>query len=93
MTEENSYRSQKKIARLSSLHHDVVKRLIKEELNLRRVNFKRAPHTLTASQKMEGVIISRKLFGQLNKLQVTDLARVITGDETWLYFENPRFAM
>jgi hypothetical protein len=34
-----------------------------------------------------------KLFGRLNKHQVNDLARVITGDETCAYFESPRSAM
>jgi hypothetical protein len=70
-----------------------VKRLIAEELNLPRVNFKRVPHTLTASQKLERVKILRKLFRQLKKLQVNDLARVITGDESEVYFENPRSVM
>jgi hypothetical protein len=53
-------------------------------------NFKSVPHILTASQKLEGAKISRKLFGQFNKLQVNSLARVITGDETSVYFENQR---
>jgi hypothetical protein len=70
-----------------------VKRLITEELKLRRVSFKWVSHTLTACQKLERVKISRKLFEQLNKFQVNDLARVITGHETCLYFENLRSAM
>jgi hypothetical protein len=59
---------------------DIVKRWTAEELKLRRVNFKWVLHTLTPSQKLETVRISRKLFG-LNKLQVNDLHHVITGDE------------
>jgi hypothetical protein len=38
-------------------------------------------------------MISRKLFGQLNKLQVNDFAPVIMRDETWVCFENPRSVM
>jgi hypothetical protein len=64
-----------------------------EELNLRRVNIKRVPHTLTASQKLERVKISGKRFGQFNKFQVKDLARVVTGDEIWVSFENSKFAI
>jgi plasmid maintenance system antidote protein VapI len=33
MIEENSYLSQKKIAQTLSLHHNIVRRLITEELN------------------------------------------------------------
>jgi hypothetical protein len=71
MIEENSYLSQKKIARTLSLHRDIAKRLITEELNLRRVNFKWVPHPLTASQKRERVKISPKLFGKFNQPQST----------------------
>jgi hypothetical protein len=78
MIEENPYLSQKKIAQALFLCQDIVKRLITEDLTLRRINFKWVPHIITASQKLERVEISRKLFGQLNKLQVNDLARVIT---------------
>jgi hypothetical protein len=47
-------------------------------------------HTLTASQKLERVKISRKLVGQLNKHRVNDLTHVIMRDKTWVYFENLR---
>jgi hypothetical protein len=63
------------------------------ELTLRRVNFRWVTHTFTISRKLEKVKISRKLFRQLNKHQVNDLARVIAGDETWVDFENPRSAI
>jgi hypothetical protein len=65
-----------------------MKRSITEELNLRRVNFKWVPHTLTVSQKLERATISPKLLEELNRLQVNDLARAIRGDETWVDFEN-----
>jgi radical SAM superfamily enzyme with C-terminal helix-hairpin-helix motif len=93
MTEVNLYLSQKKITQTLSLHHDILKRLIKEELKLRRINVKWVSHILAASHKLERVKISRKLFGQFNKLQINDLARIITEDETWTYFGNPRSAM
>jgi hypothetical protein len=48
------------------------------------------PHS---QSKLEEIKISRKLFGQLNKLQGNNLAGVIAGDETSVYFENSRSAM
>jgi hypothetical protein len=74
--EENPYLSQKKIAQTLFLQYDIVKRLITAELNLQQGNFKCVPHTITTSQKLERVRISRKLFTPL-KLQVNDLAYVI----------------
>jgi hypothetical protein len=79
-----------KIAQTWSLHHDIVKKLITEELNLQWVNINWIPYTFTTNPKLEGIKTSRKLFGQLNKPQVNDLARAVMGDETWVYFENLR---
>jgi uncharacterized protein YacL (UPF0231 family) len=93
MAEENPYQSQKKTAQTLSLHHNIVKRWITEELNLRRVKVRWVLHTLTASQKLERDKISRKLSGHLTQFQVTDLARIITGNETGVYFENTRSAI
>jgi hypothetical protein len=90
MVEENPYLSQKQIAQILSLCPDIVKRLIIEELNLRRVKIKWLLHTLTARQKLEMVKISRKLIAQRNKLQVNDLVGVITRNETSVSFENSR---
>jgi hypothetical protein len=41
MIKESPYLSQSRMAQTLSLHHDIAKRLITEEVNLRRVNFKR----------------------------------------------------
>jgi hypothetical protein len=54
MTEENRYLSQKKTARTLSFHRDIVKRLIIEPLNLRRVIFKWFFYIITASQNEKG---------------------------------------
>jgi radical SAM superfamily enzyme with C-terminal helix-hairpin-helix motif len=90
MIKANPHRLQIKTAQTLSLHDDMMKRLIIEELNLRRLNLKRVLHTLTTRQKLEKVKISQKLFGQLNKLSVNDLARVIMGNEIWVDCENTR---
>jgi hypothetical protein len=63
MIEQNPYLSQKNIAQTLSLHRDTVKILMMEELNLPRIKFKWIPRSLTASQKLERVKISRKIFG------------------------------
>jgi hypothetical protein len=68
MIEENPYLSQKKIAQILPPCYDIVKRLITKDLNLHHVNFKSVPQALTVSRKLERVKISRKLFGQLNRL-------------------------
>jgi hypothetical protein len=52
--EENPYLSQKKIAQTLPLHHDIVKRLITEELRLPRANFKWITHTVTAVKTWKG---------------------------------------
>jgi hypothetical protein len=52
------YLSQKNLALALSVHCGIVKRLIVEELNLPRVNFKWVPHALGTTQELERVKIS-----------------------------------
>jgi hypothetical protein len=49
MIEENPCLSQKKIAQTLSLHHDIVKRSIIEEENMRQENLKWVAYTPTVS--------------------------------------------
>jgi hypothetical protein len=71
MIEENQYLSQKEIAQALSLCHDIMKRLITEELNLQRVNFKRVLHTLAASQNWKGSRFRGNFSGKSTNFKLT----------------------
>jgi histone-lysine N-methyltransferase SETMAR len=93
LIEGEGYLSQKKIAQILSMHHETVKSILREDLNMRKVNFKWLPHMLNASQKASRVEVSRELLDFLESRPDRSLCKVYTGDETWVYFDNPRVSM
>jgi histone-lysine N-methyltransferase SETMAR len=93
LIESEGYLSQKKIAHILGLHPNTVKHILCEDLKMRKVNFKWVPHSLSDSQKAARVQISQQLLDFLNSRSSRTLCNVYTGDETWVYLDNPRTSM
>ena len=87
--EENTFISQKKLARALSVHPATIHRILVEDLNLIRVNYRWIPHTLSPTQKETRVTKAVGLLQELSECQ-RSWCNVITGDETWVYLDNPR---
>jgi transposase len=51
LIEGDGYLSQKKIAQILGVHLETIKRILRDGLNMRRVNFKWVPHALNSSQR------------------------------------------
>jgi transposase len=62
LLESKPYFPQETLSRRLNLHHDIVHRILTEELGLCKVNFKGIPHSLTESHKQEGFEISMELL-------------------------------
>lgn len=56
-------------------------------LGWRNMHTKWVPHNLTDSQKNERVRLAKIILSELKKASKEKL--IITGDETWVYFDNP----
>jgi histone-lysine N-methyltransferase SETMAR len=63
-----------------SILHDV--------LHLQKFNLRWIPHSLDDPHKTERVSLSRDLLTVLKKDQRKGFAQVITGDESWFYFDS-----
>ena len=48
------------------------------------------PHLLTHEQKKSRVSNDEKLLKMFHKNQQRNLNNVVTGDETWLYYSEPK---
>jgi hypothetical protein len=64
-------------------------RILHEVLRLKKFNLRWVPHSLDDSQKAERVSLSADLLKILLEDQETFFANVLTGDESWFYFEYP----
>jgi hypothetical protein len=61
--------SQEQICRILDLHHDAIKRVITEDLGLRKLNYKWLPHRLNSSQKADRVRASPVLLAFVGRLR------------------------
>jgi plasmid maintenance system antidote protein VapI len=93
LIENEGHLSQKKIAQMLSIHHETVKHIVHDDLTMRRVNIKWVLYTLNSSQKTVAVQVSRELLDFLESRTNQSFSNVYTGDETWVYLDNPRTSM
>jgi hypothetical protein len=78
LLESEPYISQNTLSRRLNLQHNIVHRILKEELGLSKVNFKSIPHSMRKSHKQKPVRISIELFPFLEKFSRQKLAHPLT---------------
>jgi hypothetical protein len=76
------YISQKALSRKLNVHHDAVDRMLTEEFELCKVNFKWISHFLIEFRKQECVRISMKLFRFLEESSLQKLVNIFIDDES-----------
>jgi len=93
LIQENPFLSQKKICQILGIHHQTARRIIEEDLQFRRINFRWIPHSLDSSQKASRVRVAKELLQMLEQSSDQTRRNIFTGDETWIYLDNPRNSM
>jgi phenylpyruvate tautomerase PptA (4-oxalocrotonate tautomerase family) len=93
LIEGDRYLYQEKIAQMLDIHHESVKHILRDALNMPKVNIKCVPHALDSSQKAVLVKVSRRLLDFLESRTGRSLLNVYTADETWVHLDNPRTSM
>lgn len=93
LLDRNEFLSQKQIARELGVDAKTVHKCLIEDLDYCKVNFKWIPHMLNNEQKAQRCQIANELLSQLESLGPLAWRNVITGDETWIYLDNPRTSM
>ena len=64
--------------------------ILKKHLELGKINARWIPHLLTDDQKRSRVEKAKSLLKKYPKYSKKALVNFITGDETWVYFLNPK---
>ena len=67
------------------INREIVRKILTEDLGLRKVCAKMVPKKLAEEQKQRRVTICQDLLERQDDI----LGRVITGDETWVYQYDP----
>jgi len=82
---ENRRLTVRSIAEQVNIDRETVRKILTEDLDMRKVCAKMFPKELTEEQKQRRVIICQDLLERQDDI----LGRVITDDETWVYQYDP----
>jgi len=82
---ENRWLTVRSIAEQVNIDRETVRKILIEDLDMRKVCAKMVPKELTEEQKRRRVTIYQDLLERQDDI----LGHVITGDETWVYQYNP----
>ena len=64
--------------------------ILRHDLKMRRISARWIPHLVTKEQKLARVRIAKQLLKQFPKYNNRSFANIITGDETWVHFYEPK---
>ena len=64
--------------------------ILRRDLKMRRISARWIPHLVTKEQKLARVRIAKQLLKQFLKYNNRSFANIITGDETWVHFYEPK---
>jgi len=78
---EDAYRSAKSIAEEIGIEHETVTNNKKNDIGMKKVNFKWIPHSLTIDQKLQCVAMAKEMLLILRDTRFPSNI-IITGDET-----------
>ena len=82
---ENRRLTVRSIAEQVNIDRETVRKILTEDLDMRKVCAKMVPKELTEEQKQRRATVSQDLLERQDDI----LGRVITGDETWVYQYDP----
>ena len=71
---------------LSRAAHTILRR----DLKMRRISARWISHLVTKEQKLARVRIAKQLLKQFQKYNNRSFTNIITGDETWVHFYEPK---
>jgi hypothetical protein len=64
-------------------------RVLHDDLGFRKSYIRWLPHSLTENEAQGRVIFSKELLQVLCHAKETNFEHLLTGDESWFYYEHP----
>ena len=78
------------IAKCIGISVEAAHTILRHDLKMRRISARWIPHLVTKEQKLARVRITRQLLKQFPKYNNQPFSNIITGDETWVHFYEPK---
>ena len=77
----------RKLSAVTKIPKSSVHRILKKKLEVDKLRTIRTPHTLTKKEMRDRVLIAEDMLAEMRSNLPESLDRIVTGDETYLYFE------
>ena len=78
------------IAKCVGISVEAAHTILRRDLKMRRISARWIPHLAIKGQKLARVRIAKQLLKQFPKYNNGSFANIITGDETWVHFYEPK---
>ena len=78
------------IAKCVGISVGAVHTILRRDLKMRRISARWIPHLVTKEQNFVRVRIAKQLLKQFLKYNNRAFANILTGDETWVHFYEPK---
>ena len=78
------------IAKCVGISVGAANKILRCDLKMRRISARWIPHLVTKEQKLARVRISKQLLKQFPKYNNRSFANIITGNEMWVHFYEPK---
>jgi histone-lysine N-methyltransferase SETMAR len=93
LLEKESFLSARTLARKLESSPQTIKRVLATDLGMRKFTRRWIPHFLTAAQTVQRVADARRLLKSLKADQKNNFRNIMTGDESWFYYQYESDAM
>ena len=80
----------RQLSRMTGLSLSRVHLILKKHLKVKKINARWIPHLLTEDQKKARVTMAKKLLNMYPKFSQKSFTNLITGDETWVHYFEPK---
>ena len=87
---EDEGASCKKISELLSISDKTIKRILIEEMQMMKIHSHWIPHQLTMKNREKRVECPKEILKIIENASLKKRANILTQDESWFFFENPR---
>lgn len=77
----------RKLAAVSEIPKSSVHRILSKKLQVEKLKAIRIPHKLTKKERKDRILIAEDMLAQMRSNLPDSLDEIVTGDETYLYFE------
>jgi [histone H3]-lysine36 N-dimethyltransferase SETMAR len=86
---EDAHITTEEVAEECGISAGTVHTILHERLRMRKISSRWVPHLLSTAQQAERVELAQSLLNKMRRWGAEGIRRIVTGDETYIYYHEP----